>query len=480
MAGIVDGRYVAFVGRSRVVLAAAAVAAVAVAATASTPAGASSTTQELTIAASDGAQLACGLVLPAGSPPAGGWPGLLLFHGLGQDHSAMETIASSVFAPAGFAALACDARGTGGSGGTFGLDGPREVQDARDLLAWLAARPDVSDTGIGAFGLSLGGGEVWNAAVAGVPFKAIVVATAWTSLRAALAPAGVPKDGLLEKLVQTVPAATWDPALAQARDDLLAGTLTKAANAVLAARSSRPKLHALTVPTLLLQGRHDFLFDLDQALAAYRLVDGPKRLYLGDLGHPPASNPAAEQPHYLAETVDWFQRYLAGGPKLAGGVELAHDPWDGTTTSFKSVPRTRSVSVNLPGTTRLTHGVLRRFVRLPGGPLETFGGGSVTVRYSGASRNWDPLVATVSIKGSTTPVTVGAARLTKTAGVLKIPLLDEAVFLPRGKRLVVRVGQTSADGVYAPAVPPPAGQGSPITIGRVTLRVSLLPRAVSR
>src|SRR6266700_2074678 len=87
--------------------------------------------------------VACGLVLPGGSPPAGGWPGLLLFHGLGQTHAYMETIANAAFAPTRFASLACDARGTGASGGKFGLDGPKEVQDVCDLFAWLTARNDV-------------------------------------------------------------------------------------------------------------------------------------------------------------------------------------------------------------------------------------------------------------------------------------------------------------------------------------------------
>ncbi len=76
----------------------------------------------------------------------------------------------------------------------FGLDGPKDVQDTRDLFDWLAARSDVSDTQIGAFGLSLGGGAVWNAAVAGVPFKAIVPAITWTNLATALAPQGRPED----------------------------------------------------------------------------------------------------------------------------------------------------------------------------------------------------------------------------------------------------------------------------------------------
>lgn len=440
-----------------------------------------STTQELTITASDGTKLACGLVLPAGSPPAGGWPGVILFHGLGQTHAFMERIASLALAPVGFASLACDARGTGASGGQFGLDGPAEVQDARDLFNWFAARSDVSNTQIGAFGLSLGGGEVWNAAAAGVPFKAIAPAITWTSLGPALAPGNVPKEQLVLELTGEEPGQ-WEPSLAQARDDLLGGTVTPAVRAASAARSSRPRLRSLHVPTLLLQGRHDFLFDMDQALAAYKLLAGPKRLYLGDLGHAPASNPQSEQIVYITEVVAWFEHYLAGGPKLVGGgVELAHDPWQGTTTHFSGLPATRRVSVNLPGSKTLgQNGSVRRSVRLTGGPLETFGDGSITVRYSHSTGAWTDIRAMVSVQGSKTPVTVGAARLTKPSGVVRIPLLDEAVLLPRGKKLVVTVGATSADGVYSLIAGGPPGAASAIKLGRVTLNLSLLKRAVSR
>jgi pimeloyl-ACP methyl ester carboxylesterase len=436
------------------------------------------TTHELTITASDGTKLACGLVLPGGSPPTGGWPGLLLFHGLGQTHAFMDTIAQLAFAPAGFASLACDARGTGSSGGTFGLDGPKEVQDTRDLFDWLAARNDVSDTAIGALGLSLGGGAVWNAAVAGVPFKAIAPAITWTDLGSALNPSGVPKTGEVAELADVVPAANWDTSLMQARGDLLDGVVTGAVKNAEAARSSRSKLHSLHVPAFLLQGRHDFLFDVDQALAAYRLLNGPKRLYVGDLGHPPATNPTAEQPLYLAEVVAWFREYLAGGPKLRGGVELAHDPWDGRASFYRGVPRTRRTVVRLPGRTTLgsPEASVSRSVRLTGGPLETFGDGSVAVRYSGAQQ-WGDLVATVAVKGKSTPVTFGATRVKAKAGVVRIPLSDQVVLLPRGKRLVVTVGGESADGVYRAAA---ATGGGSITIRGVTLNLSLLQRAVSR
>jgi dienelactone hydrolase len=463
---------VRIVGRARVVLVVLA-AALVCAGSASAVSG----WTEVTITASDATSLACAYIVPSGTAPAGGWPGVILFHGLGQSHTDMEPYGSAL-AQFGFAALTCDARGTGASGGKFGLDGPTEVQDAQDQFTWFAARSDVSNTQLGALGLSLGGGVVWNAAAAGVPFKAIVPAITWTNLGAALNPNGVPKVGLLNQLFQSVPSSQWDPSLTQTRTDLLSGTVTTAVKSAEAARSSRSKLHSLQVPTFLLQGRHDFLFDLDQALAAYKLLAGPKRLYLGDLGHAPAKNPAAEQPTYLTEAVGWFVHYLAGGPNLVGGgVELAHDPWNGKTSFYKALPRTRHKFVNLPGKTKLSApgAFTSRSVRLTGGPLETFGDGSITVRYSGAASSWTHLVATVAVKGTSTPVTFGAARVTKQSGLLKIPLSNQAVLLPRGKRLVVAVGGETANGVYAQG----GGSGS-ITVRGITLNLSLLKRAVSR
>ena len=437
---------------------------------------------DVTVQASDATPLACAYTIPGGTMPAGGWPGVILFHGLGGSRADMEPIGTAM-AQFGFASLACDARGTGGSSGKFGLDGPREAQDAQDLFDWFAARNDVSDTQIGAFGLSLGGGEVWNAAVSGVPFKAIVPAITWTDLGAALNPDDVAKTGLVGILSQAVPLSHWDPALAQAAAALVQGEIPPAVKSTENARSSRSHLHALTVPTLLLQGRHDFLFDMDQAIAAWKLLAGPKRLYLGDLGHPPAKNPGAEQAGYIGEAIGWFGHYLAGGPAIPGGVELAHDPWKGTTTLFKKLPATQSGTVNLPGTKKLSGSAFAtRSVRLPGGPRETFGDGYVKVHYSGATQ-WTHLVATVLVKGSNTPVTEGAGPINSPSGVLKIPLMDEAVLLPRGKKLVVKLGAVSAEDVYHVGVPvyaSAAPAGASIKVGSETLKLSFLKHTVSK
>jgi dienelactone hydrolase len=450
----------------------------------SRPAAAAGGWTEVTIPASDATPLACGYIIPSGTAPAGGWPGVILFHGLGQSHAGMESLGAPL-AQLGFAALACDARGTGASGGKFGLDGTRDVQDAQNLFTWFAGRSDVSDTRIGAFGLSLGGGEVWNAAVAGVPFKAIVPAVTWTDLGTALNPDGVPKSGMVGILSQAVPLANWDPALAQAAQTLLLGTVTPAVTGTEATRSSRSQLHALTVPTLLLQGRHDFFFDMDQAIAAWKLLAGPKRLYLGDLGHAPAKNPTGEESSYFTQAVVWFENYLgAGSPAgIPGGVQLAHDPWDGQPTVYKKLPATRKATVNLPGKTTLGGGAFAtRSARLTGGPYETFGDGFVTVRYSGA-KNWPHLVATVSVKGSKTPMTEGAAPTKPSSGIVKIPLMNEAVRLPRSKKLVIKLGATSADDVNHIGVPIYAGAapgGASITVGSATLKLSFLKHTVSR
>jgi len=243
------------------------------------------TPQQLTVTASDGVKLACSLVVPDAAAPAGGFPGVMLFHGLGGRHQDLEPLAVQFLAPAGYESLECDARGHGASEGLFGLDGPRDVQDTKELFSYLAGR--TGNTDIGALGISLGGGAVWNAAVAGVSFRAIVPVITWTNLATALAPQGLSKSGLVQLLASLVPESRWDADLLAAKSSLVTSTNMASVNTLAASRSPISKLAGLATPTLMIQGRRDFLFDIDQALAAYKVLKGPKRLYIGDLGHAP-------------------------------------------------------------------------------------------------------------------------------------------------------------------------------------------------
>jgi alpha-beta hydrolase superfamily lysophospholipase len=440
--------------------------------------------QQLTIPASDGTVLACSLVEPDGTAPATGWPAVMLFHGLGGTHQDLEPLATQALAPAGYAGLMCDARGHGASGGLFGLDGPRDVQDTKELFAWLTARPEISDTQIGALGFSLGGGAVWNATTAGVPFKAIVPIITWTNLATALAPQGLSKSGLVGYLGQLVPESRWDPELLASKSSLITSTNMATVTALAAARSPLAKLSTVTTPTLLLQGRRDFLFDIDQALAGYRALKGPKRIYVGDFGHAPGNNPATspDVAIWTSLAVKWFDRFLKG---TANGidkkvVELGHDPYDGKTTTFTTEPAAKTVSVSLPGTTTISGatGKVVRGVRITGGPHETFGVSTITVPYSNA-KTWDRLVAVVAV--GTDAITAGGVKLSAASGTATIKLMNQAVRVGAGKRIVVylsstSLAQSSANALYLAGVQP----GSQITIGRARLTLSVLKKAVSK
>jgi len=390
------------------------------------------TVQDVTITGAGGVQLACEFVLPAGTPPDGGWPGLVLFPGLGA-----AATPGTDFAAANFASVSCDERGTGSSEGDPDLAGPADAQDAQDIYDWLAARPEVSDTEIGAEGEDLGGAEVWNAAVAGVPFKAIVPVDTWSSLARALKPHGYLNVNFAD-LVGSWAPPSWNTAPG------------------IAARSYLPHLHSLTVPTLIVHERESLLVDLSQATTAYERLSGPKRLFIGW---------AASSP--VPEAVAWFTHYLAGGPAVGSGVEIQHEQPDAGTTTFPGLPPTRSVTVDLPGRAK------KRSVWLPGGPLETFGSGSVTIRYSNAS--WTQAVARVTTANGAL-VTEGTATITGLNGVVTLRLLNEAMLLRRGQRLIVKL-QRRDDEFRGSG----GGTGSgTITVGRVTLKLSVLARAVSR
>jgi hypothetical protein len=140
----------------------------------------------------------------------------------------------------------------------------------------------------------------------------------------------------------------------------------------------------------------------------------------------------------------------------------------------------KSSSVTLPGSTTMTGstGKVVRGARITGGPHETFGVTKVVVRYSGA-QNWDRLVAVLAL--GTTPITAGGVKLNAAQGTVTINLMNQMLRIPAGKKLTLYLAPTSlaqstANALYLASVQPDAK----ITIGRVTLKLSLLKKAVSR
>jgi uncharacterized protein len=436
----------------------------------------------------DGVSLAATLYLPDlapnAVPPPGGWPGLVLLHGLGGRRTDMNLLAELSFANQGYAVLSVDLRGHGESGGLFSGAGRRDVADARALHAWLGSRMDVDEARIGALGISLGGGVVWGALAAGVPFAAAAVAQTWTDLYGALAPQDLAKSGAVAVLGASVPTNRQEPELASIVIDALAGRNRARLRAWAAERSSLAGLRSVRTPVLVFQGRRDFVFGLEQSLDAFTRLAGEKRLYIGPFGHVPSSFPGPDAAQLLTRGTDWFARFLQGVPNgIDAGrpVELVADPYAGAPGArYASLPPTRALSLRATG---------RRTVRAGGSSThelgrtaaltETFG--TPTVRLLGATGSFRHVVAALI---ATAPggrrVTVAAGGVATTLGArprsVTIRLAAQATTIPAGSRLTLRIGSTWRDGLHVI----PARPGSRLSIRGATVVVPVLRTPVSR
>ena len=460
------------------------------------PAGASAfSKQDRMITMSDGVQIAATYYAPDGSPPAGGWPAVMLLHGLAGSRTgatalglSLNSIAESQLVPQGYAALTFDARGHGQSQGLVSVDGPREIQDVRELFDWLAAQPGINGQRIGALGFSYGGGAIWRAAAAGVPFAALEPAITWTDLYSALLPQDLARSGVLLGFWQSIEARAA-PGLGSIVNDAIAGRNFAALHAFADERSARRLLGSVRAPTFLMQGRRDFAFDLDQALTAYSRLKGPRRLYVADFGHPPAANPPGEAAHVLPEALAWFDRYLKGLPNgidRQPPVEVAPDPWTGRTFRYSTLPRRRTSRLAFPGRAAIdsTGKVARTRSRL-GARTETFG--APVLRVSLASPNgWPQVVAVLS---ALTPqrkeivVSTGGARvhLGKRPKRFAIRLISQATAIPKGSRLRLTIAATSTaqsagNLLYFTGIPP----ARRLVVGSASLLLPVLAKPISR
>ena len=445
--------------------------------------------KEVPLTMDDGVRIDASLLVPDGPVPAGGWPAVMLFHGLGGNHTGLVTALGPAYLAKGYAVFAPDARGHGTSGGFVSLDGPREVADVRAEFQWLAARPEVSDTQIGAWGISLGGGAAWNSVVAGVPFKALETFETWSDLYRALFPQNLGKSGAIYNFARSVPTERIDPELRPYVPQMIGNENLPGVRQVLGARSSLRALSTVTTPTFLFQGRRDFAFDIDQAADAYRRLAGPKRLYVGDFGHQPSSFPGPDLVHVLDLSTRWYDRFLKGIPNGVDKekpVQVASDPWSGKTASFARLPTTKRVTLTTSGRSTLaSRARIVRTFRLPHRALEEFGAPVVRVTASSPTQ-WPHLVAVVTAvdtHGQETVLTEGGAITSfgRRPSTISIKLISAGNLIRTGSKLRVYLGGTStvqnlANLLYLNLVP----DDSRLTVQKVTLTLPVLPKPISR
>jgi Predicted acyl esterases len=446
------------------------------------------TKQDLTVTSFDGTPLATTLFVPDGAAPAGGWPAVVLFHGLGGDRSSTSAIAQSMgLVGEHYVVLTVDARGHGSSGGLIGIDGPNELRDVQTLYAWLAARPDVADAKIGAWGISLGGGAVWTSLAAGVPWAAVEVVESWTNLSTALLPQGLAKSGVIAGFIGSLPAARVDPSVFATRDAAYAGTLGPA-EAFAVPRTTIQALKGITTPVFMMQGRRDFAFGMGQALQAYNALAGPKRLWLGLHGHAPSTFPAPDSDAMLAEGEQWFDRYLRGATTSLDDslpVAVAPENWNGQPARFAAPPKPVAQVIRLAGSSSIIpSGKVQRTSAALARPLEVFGAPVVTVTAD-ANAGWTRIVAVLSARtpaGKEIVVAGGGTPTTPGAKIYRIYLSNQATFVPAGSKLTLTIGTSSlaqnpGNLLYLDL---PLGPAPTLTVGAAAVSIPALAKPVSR
>ncbi|MCD9141191.1 alpha/beta fold hydrolase [Streptomyces albireticuli] len=267
-------------------------------------------------------------------------PAVLLAHGFGGSKDDLRAQAEDL-ARDGYAVLTWSARGFGRSTGRIGLNDPdREVADARRLIDWLAARPEVrldkaGDPRVGIAGASYGGAVAllaaghdkrvdaiapqityWN--LADSLFPSGVFKSLWSGIFFTTGSGGAPAGALGGRNAAPAPPAgkpgcgRFETTLCAMYERVaVAGAPDAAARELLERRSPSAVAGAIKVPTLLVQGQTDSLFPLDQADAAARAVGrngAPVSVDWIAGGHDGGADTEAGRVEGRVKT--WFDRYL--------------------------------------------------------------------------------------------------------------------------------------------------------------------------
>ena len=413
----------------------------------------------------DGTSIAYDLYEPDGTAPSGGWPGVVVLHGLGGSKDQMAPVAT-VLAAHGFASLAYSARGQGTSTGDLELAGPNEISDERAIESYFAGLPEISNADIGVWGISYGGGQAWDGMAAGIPYKAAEVVETWTDLYSALWPQDVAKSGIVLGFAKAVEARS--PLIAELETDAVHSTNLAKIKALAAARSSYAALPKIKTPVYMFQGRVDYAFDVTQAVNGFSRISGPKHLYIGQFGHTPSTFPGPDFAYVLTQGLAWYDHYLRGQPN---GIDKAPPVTVAAATgtkraSYAGLPKTKVITVGFRGTSlRRTGPVFRQ-------SLETFGVSLLKVQVRKVVQ-YPRLVATVFAGNRV--ITHGA--IVPKVGLQTIRLANYVQYLPKGARLSVTFGPSSgsADVAYLGF-----GDEKSITLGPAVMSLQTLTKPVSR
>ncbi|HZQ27246.1 MAG TPA: CocE/NonD family hydrolase [Acidimicrobiales bacterium] len=316
----------------------------------------------------DGTPIVYNLFLPPGATATSPAPVIMRTHGWGGSGETTFSASSTgaKLLNAGYAVLTWDERGFGQSGGDAWIDHPDyEVKDAEALIdKILVPRPEIlksdaaqTDPVIGMTGGSYAGGIQLALSAFDHRVDAIAPEITWNDLNRSLWQGDVIKLGWGELLYGSgLATATTSGLSPSGTAGIQTGSYSpiihesEVTGAALGYPTAQSKAnfspqglktygvdHPVSVPTLLIQGKTDTLFDLNEAWANYQAVKAtgaPVKLLAYCDGHagcvPGYKDNATSRSEADAAILTWFAKYLKGDTTADTGSAVHYSLKDGT------------------------------------------------------------------------------------------------------------------------------------------------------
>jgi putative CocE/NonD family hydrolase len=325
------------------------------------------------------------LFVPASASASSPDPAILTTNGFGGSYADQVSLAE-FFVQKGFVVLTYSGLGFGGSGCDIELDSPKwDGEAASQLVSFLGEQSEVltdgpDDAVVGMVGGSYGGEIQFATASIDPRIRAIVPIITWNDLAYSLAPnnatsasnpdwlqvaPGVLKwewttlffaDGMSEPF-QNPTDTPFPPSTCPGFDSSVCTAYIESASAgyptpdvvsMLESDSVVSYYRKIRIPVMLMQGEDDSLFNIDEAVANYRLFKSegdPVKLVIQSWGHSD-STPAPGEVSYTStaqgyETLlilDWFDKYLKSQKVSTGPAVEYFRPWVKYDTSSSAEP----------------------------------------------------------------------------------------------------------------------------------------------
>ncbi len=261
---------------------------------------------EFFLTMSDGVKLDVTKMVPSTQKPDSGYPAIILIHGLSGNKNDTYLF-SLILVPKGYLTLAYSVRGQGNSGGVSTLNGERERQDLREIIAYLRSDPLVNKNRTGIMGGSQGGIHAWAAAALDMGVQVAIPIIATPNYANDLVPNNCIKTGLVNELSLDTSRVRYSAD----RDRVMNFIYEDNYDSVRVYTEERD-LDALVsnikIPVMIVLGWQDLLFSTNGGITAYQRIKTPTKLYLGPFAHGGAD--WQDQPEALQTLAGWLIRWI--------------------------------------------------------------------------------------------------------------------------------------------------------------------------